>query len=423
MDFVMNYSQSLQYLQQFLNHEAILHLEKNRAWNLDRMKLLLKWFGHPEKKFLPILIAGTKGKGSTGFFLEAILTEAGIPAGFYCSPHLETPLERIRIQGQMISRNAWAKELSAIRRVLEKKKIPAGLGGFTYFEIMTLLAMMCFARSKCRIGIFEAGLGGRLDATNVLDAPMVILTSISLDHEAILGNTLAKIAWEKSGIIRRGAQVLTGAQFPEVGKVINEIVHQKHASLLSASRVPAFRIGLSGCFHEDNAGLAVLAAQTLEKRFGLQVPEQAIKAGLLRTNWPGRMERLSHKPAFIIDGAHNPASIAKLVQTYQKRDPKQKTLLIFGTSRDKRYETMLEMLSRQFRDILLVRSLSPRARDIQDLILAARPLFHHVWVAGSAPEAVVLAKKLSAGYSEILATGSFYLIGEIRGFFKLGARP
>jgi len=206
----MNYSESLRYLNSFLNLERITFIPGNRLWNLRRMQILLKWF--PPKKraqdFLPILIAGTKGKGSTGYFLESILGASRIPCGFYTSPHLEDPRERIRIRGRMVSRGVWTRGVNQIRKGLTGRRLPPAAGEFTYFEIMTLLAILLFRQAGLRIGIFEVGMGGRLDATNALAAPLVILTPINLDHEAFLGNTVGKIAAEKAAIIHRGARVV-----------------------------------------------------------------------------------------------------------------------------------------------------------------------------------------------------------------------
>ena len=218
----MTYSQSLNYLNSFLNLERIIFTPNNRLWNLERMELLLKWFSHPEKSFFPVLIAGTKGKGSTGFFLESILIEAGIRTGFYSSPHLEDPRERIRIQGRMISKKVWCKGVEAIRRVLKKYSVSPLrmpprfekeiMRGVTYFEILTLLAALLFKKAGIKAGIFEVGMGGRLDATNALGAKVVILTPVHLDHEAILGGTIAKIAVEKAAVVHKGSEVVLSPQ-------------------------------------------------------------------------------------------------------------------------------------------------------------------------------------------------------------------
>ena len=418
----MNYSESLRYLNSFLNLERILFTPQNRLWNLTRMRRLLEWFDHPEKKFFSVLIAGTKGKGSTGFFLESILNSAGVRAGFYSSPHLEDPRERIRIQRRMVSKQDWARGVSQIKRRLDRKNLPERLGAFTYFEILTLLAVLLFKEAGVEAGVFEVGLGGRLDATNALGAKVVILTPVRMDHEAILGNTIAKIAAEKAAVVRQSADVIVSPQWPEALRVIQTRIWKQKARSYPVRGGWPGKVGLRGDFQKINAGAAALAAKVLRSR-GFQIPEQAVRQGLQAADWPGRMETL---PAalgpgrdLLIDGAHNPASIQALVRNL-RGGVRGKRLLIFGTSRDKNSAEMLKILGSFFSNVILCRNPNPRSQEIGTLIFHARPWFQGIFPAANVPEALELAKSLSKAGDTVVATGSFYLIGEIRKKIKHG---
>lgn len=406
----MRYTASLRYLHSFLNLERIQFHPQNRLWNLERIRFLMDWFGDPSKSFFPILIAGTKGKGSTGFFLESILKGSGIPVGFYSSPHLEDPRERIRLQGKLVSKQNWAEGVHKIQGLLKRKKLPPGFGDFTYFEIMTLLAVLLFKEAKVKIAIFEVGMGGRLDATNILDAELVILTPIHLDHEAFLGNTIAKIAREKAAIIRRGADVVMSPQAKPAEREILSRVRKMNARLWRSSFYEG-RLGLEGDFQRINAGSAVKAAMVLRESCGFNVSKSGIVQGLRNHGWPGRLERLR---GILLDGAHNPASAAALVGYLKKRFRWRESILIFGTSRDKRSDLMLQKLGGFFPTAILTRAATPRAQEIGKLLIEARPYFKTIYPAATTQEALDLARRLSGPKTLIVVTGSFYLIGEAR---------
>ncbi len=443
----MNYPQALNYLNSFLNLERILFQPNNRLWNLARMRLLLEWFDHPEKKVSTVLIAGTKGKGSTGFFLESILASAGIRTGFYSSPHLEDPRERIRIQRKKVSEADWARAVSQIKRRLGPKHLPEKLGAFTYFEILTLLAVLLFKEAGVEAGIFEVGMGGRLDATNALGANVVILTPVHMDHEAILGNTIARIAAEKAAVVHPGASVVLSPQLPEALRVIQTRIRKQKARLYPVRQGWQGEVGLKGDFQKINAAAAAMAAGVLRTR-GFQIPEQALRKGLQASDWPGRIEvfpgALGPKRNLLIDGAHNPASIQALVRNLkglppfvipakarihfktQTMDPRSgfsqpservrggDKLVIFGTSRDKNSAEMLKILGSFFKNVILCRNPNPRSQEIGALISQARPWFQRIFPAASVFEALEMAGRFSKPGDLTVATGSFYLIGEIR---------
>lgn len=405
----MNYPQAVRYLNSFLDLEKLSQFPKNPFFNLRRMEHLLKAAGHPEKKFLPVLIAGTTGKGSTGFFLESILGANGICAGYYHSPHVEDPRERIRVRGVMASRTLWAEGLSAVRKILQKNPVPKRLGALTYFEVLTFLAIWIFAETGVRVGIFEIGLGGRLDATNVLKAPLVIFTPVHLDHEAFLGNTVARIAAEKAGIVKPRCHAVTGAQDPEAMRVILQAVKKNQGTLCKAKPVHNTPLGLAGEFQKKNAGAALKAAEILKERFGLPVENSRSREGLFRRNWTGRMETF-HRGGrrFILDGAHNPISIRALVRCLQGG------WLIFGAMNDKNSREMLRIASGFFSNVILTGIPGNRAKPVTTLVQEANGLFKCILAAQNIEEAFDLMRKASGSGEPAVITGSFYLVGEAR---------
>jgi dihydrofolate synthase/folylpolyglutamate synthase len=410
----MNYSRSFSYLNSFLNLEKLSRFPDNAFFNLKRMEHLLRISGHPEKKFFPVLIAGTTGKGSTGFFLESILKANGARTGYYHSPHVETPRERIRVEGEMASPELWAEGLSAIRKLLNKKPLPEKLGILTYFEILTFLAIWVFAKTGVQIGIFEIGLGGRLDATNVLKAPLVILTPIHLDHEAFLGNTIAKIAAEKAAIIKPRNHVVIGNQSPEALTVIRAATKKNHGTLWKARSVSNVKLGLAGRFQKENAGVAGKAAEILQKYFHYSMTPERSRRGLQCRNWKGRMEAI-HRAGrrFILDGAHNPISVKEQIRSLQAqkvRDP----WLVFGAMNDKNSREMLRILSGFFSKIILTGIAGNRAKTVSMLLNEAKGLFKCMLPVRDIREAVELVRNVSNAGDSIVVTGSFYLVGEAR---------
>ncbi len=410
----MNFRESLTYLNTFTNLEKIVLNPRNRLMNLDRMRYLLALFGHPEESFFPVIISGTKGKGSTGFFLQSILNDAGISAGFYSSPHLESPLERIRAGRRMISEKQWSRVLTRIRKKFSGTQTPKKLGDLTYFEIMTLMAVLAFQEKKLRVGVFEVGMGGRLDAVNALDAELSIVTTIGLDHEAFLGDTTAKIAREKAGIFRRDAFVFSAPQDPGAWSVLRKEAMRSGARLEKVLPLEGFRLGLPGDFQKINAALAVRAAETLKKEFGFDISAAPIRSGLLKSDWPGRLEVFPGSPEVVIDGAHNPASAEALAQAVAKNLKPRRNVLIFGVSRDKKSLPMLKALSRVAEDVVLTQASAPRSQDVSVLMKESQGLFARVFPAENIDTALSLSRKITGPKDRILVTGSFYLAGEAR---------
>ncbi len=399
----MNHRASLDYLDSFQNFERMHLAHGRRVWDLKAMRLLLRRAGHPEKKYFRVLIAGTKGKGSTGFFLESFLESAGIRTGFYSSPHIEDPRERIRIGGKMISVREWCRAAAWVRGLLAKDKAPS----YTYFEIMTLMAAQVFKQAGVQVGIFEVGLGGRFDATNALGAQMSVLTPVHLDHEALLGPTIGKIAAEKAAIIRPGTDVITGPQRPDALRAIQTQVRRQKA-VLWKSRPFKGRLPLSGDFQRANAGTAQKAFEILEKKHGFRrLPGRS--PALASKNWEGRLESCG---GFLFDAAHNPVSVEALARNLKNmkiRDP----LVIFGTSRDKKSDLMLKALSKACKDIILTPTPHSRSQQLGTLMAQAKGLFARVFPAAGISEAVSLALKI-AERRKIVVTGSFFILGPAR---------
>ncbi len=441
----MNYLESLSYLDSFLNYER-LPFRYRRQFDLKRMKRLLDCFNGPEETFASVVVAGTKGKGSTARFLSSILTSHGLKTGLYTSPHLMDVRERIQIDGKVISRSDFASLLSAVRlRIGQAKKKLCLAGMFTYFEILTLVAVLHFAKQGVKFGIFEVGMGGRLDATNVLDSKVAVLTPVSFDHEEHLGRTLSKIAAEKAAVIKKNAWVISGQQPPEARRIIEREVDQKKANLFSygaqfrTSRVVVtesgsrfdFHMGktvltnlqvrLPGRFQVENAALAVASALALSKRFGLLILESCIRQGLVSAFWPGRFEIIQRRgKTIVLDGAHNDASMKRLIQAVKEIFPRRKRIMIFGISREKNLARVLQPLSDEVDILIVTKSLNPRAQEPKVVIETLNKLNFKkpvLW-APRFSDAAHLAFGTGMRGSILMVAGSLFLVAEAREYFR-----
>lgn len=410
------YSQALSFLNSLLNLEQIPKPE-SRFWNLKRMRELLQIFNHPERAFFTVLVGGTKGKGSTGYFLSEILRHSGLKVGFYNSPHLEIPTERIWIGGRPVSRGDFARGLLTIQRRIREEGLsqlfPPRIG-FTYFEILTLLATLLFKEKKVEAAVFEVGMGGRLDATHLLPAQLVILTPIHFDHEAYLGNTLAEIASQKAALLRPHREVVVAPQESEVRRVIQKVARKRDCPIWPPLFQRDIRVRLLGDFQKINAAVALRAARILGERHHFPVTEEAMSRGVASNHWPGRMEFFKGRPSFLLDGAHNPKSIEALSRNVKQLFPKKRKILIFGTSRDKRSDRMIPFLSKIFDTCLLTQSDTPRAKEVTLLLSEAKGRFPILIPTLSSREALTLARRWARPHDLIVVTGSFYLIGEVR---------
>lgn len=404
--------------------------------SLDRMQLLMEKLGNPEKQLKCVHIAGTNGKGSTSAFLASIAIAGAVKVGVYTSPHLERINERILINSDEISDESFIYLTERVTPLV--KEVEEELDEVLYsFEILTAIALTYFCEQNCELVILEAGIGGRLDATNVIETPLAaVITSIGLDHTKVLGETKEEIASEKAGIIKQKGTVV----FPEMTAEINSVILQKakkeqdevvqvketdsqqielseEESVFTYKTLQNLSIHLLGRHQISNASLAVETAQILAQK-GYAIDEQAIRKGLTDARWPGRMEKINHEPTVIIDGAHNPEGIAHLNKNLLRLFPDDLLIFVVGMMKDKAYMDMLRTVFPQAKQMLTVSPDPYRGFDAHET--AERIKAEGVAAeAFSSVESLIRSLKESSHSNEkIIVFGSLYLIGEFRKVWK-----
>jgi dihydrofolate synthase/folylpolyglutamate synthase len=405
-----------------------------RTLKLDRMQALLANLGHPERGLAAVLVAGTKGKGSTVAMTSACLQAAGLRTGRYTSPHLVNWRERACIDGQPIAVDEVITLAEPIRRAVER--LPATLADPTTFEVGTAFALLFFAREMIEIGVIEVGTGGRFDATNLLDPMVSVITPISYDHTPTLGETLSAIAWHKAGILRAGRPAISAPQVDEARVVIEaeatrlatpleEVGREWRWSEISTgirieSSQPDFEpletpVGLLGDHQRDNATTAVAALHALEStqpRF--QVRRSALQSGLADVDWPGRLQVLSDRPLLAVDGAHNAASAEMLRAAIDKYLRFERLYLVLGLSAGKDTHGVLEALTPRAHGVYLTRSHHERSappRELEPLVRQVAPRVE-VAIHDELVSAVEAALAVARPGDLILVTGSLFLVGE-----------
>ena len=436
----MTFQETLQYLYSFASYEIVpasAAVPKNLK--LERMPHLLAALGNPHQRFQAVHIAGTKGKGSTAAMIANILRAAGYRTGLYTSPHLHTFCERIRVDGKMISR---AEVVAGIAKI---KPIIAAIPNITTFEIITALAFDYFATHQVEIGVVEVGLGGRLDATNVITPRVSVITSISYDHTAILGDTLTKIAREKAGIIKPTVPVVSAAQTDEARLVIESTAQAHNVPLAMVSQDNSFQVvneayhvaadtrTLDGqriiWSHGDQAELldlhllgrhqianatTVLAAIATLRAQGLTIASEAVQHGLHQVEWPGRFELLSRDPNVIVDGAHNADSAFQLVSTLRDFFPSAGLHFVFGSSNDKDIDGMLAELLPHAASFTITRAQTARAADPAHIAQLAAQRGISATIAPDPMSALRAAQSRARLGDVVCATGSLYIVAEVR---------
>lgn len=403
---------------------------------LERAELLLDRLGNPHRNYSVVHIAGTNGKGSTAGMIAAVLAEAGIRAGLYTSPHLETFRERIQINGRMISHAAAARLITEVRDVVESAGEPAARQ-VTYFEFLTALAFLRFARESVRVAVVEVGMGGRYDSTNVVDPAVSVITSVAMDHRSHLGSSLKAIAGEKCGIIKKGRPVVLGARRADVAGVAEGVAAERGAPVWKIPRDYTSRrrgtmpqgerfdfhsrlgnirdaeVALAGRSQVDNAAAAIMSLLLLRGE-GLCVPEEAIRAGLKKASLPGRFETFHENPTIILDGAHNTKAASALRSTIIERFGPGRADIIFGAMVDKDYKRMLRTLRPAARSFYIYRPDVPRAAGLEDMLAAARAGSSIPAKALSGPERMLNLIGGAGKNRVFVVTGSFYTAGEVR---------
>ncbi|WP_144547974.1 folylpolyglutamate synthase/dihydrofolate synthase family protein [Bacillus sp. X1(2014)] len=405
---------------------------------LKRMEWMMDRLGHPETKMKTIHIGGTNGKGSTVTYLRSILEAGGYTVGTFTSPYIEQFNERISVNGKAIS-DAELLQLTNIIRPLADELEATDLGGPTEFEVITAMAFHYFASlNKVDIVIFEVGLGGRFDSTNIIQPLASIITNIGLDHTNILGSTYEEIAFEKAGIIKNNTALFTAVKHSGALKVIEEQAQKKeapvyrldqeftingHKSLVKGEvfnvvtpfqALDQLEISMMGQHQTENAVLAVIAAQFLHQKGEFILTEQAIRGGLKKAYWPGRFEMLSESPLVIIDGAHNEEGITALTHELSTRYPNRNIQIVFAALTDKKLDEMIGKLDSIATQITFVSFDFPRAAKAEELLKishSANKLAVDDWGSYLSEEI-----KSPDNNSILVITGSLYFISEVKPF-------
>ncbi len=429
----MNYQESLEYLLRFADYERLPR--SGIVWDIKRIERLLARLNNPHLHAKTVHVTGTKGKGSTSAMIASILKSAGYKVGLYTSPHLLSFTERIQVNGKPIAEEGWAELVEMLKWHVDGENKLGDLGELTTFEIYTAMAFLHFQRVKADWQVIEVGLGGRIDATNVVRPEVCVITSVSYDHTDVLGDTLAKIAGEKCGIIKPGAEVVSAPQFLEAREVIERACKEKGVRLVKVGQDVTWEKGgfnekgqkfvvkglkgeykleipLLGEFQMENAANAVAAIELLIEK-GAKITSKNIVAGLKKVNWPGRLQILRKKPWVIVDGAHNAYSMQRLGEALKGYFKYDKAKLILGFGADKDVPGMAAEAVKVTDDIILVASRHPRALKAE--ALAAE--FKKHGVTPRAAESVKEAMKLALGEAGpkdlICAAGSIFVIAEV----------
>lgn len=419
------YTDALAYLNQFINYERTQPQRyAPETLSLDRVLRLLDRLGRPDRAYRSIHIAGTKGKGSTAAMIESCLRAAGYRTGFYTSPHLHTFRERMRVNNEYISREMFAQLVDELEPHLD------AVEGVTWFEIVTALAFMFFARSQIDVAVLEVGLGGRFDATNVVTPLVSVITSLSMDHMNLLGDSIEQIAFEKAGIIKRHVPVVSAPQMLEAMNVIRRVARMRGARLIVAEPpFPPLRIGggsgwgplpLLGAHQITNASVAMTALQVANER-GLTISAEAIHHGLETVKWPGRLEVLSRDPLLVVDGAHNGDSAQKLAAALREVFHVDRWTLILGISADKDITAILDGLLPIAERVIVTRASNSRAANVETLGAQITDRGVESTPTDSVAEAMEIAQR---DRSPIIITGSLFTVADAReAWFKRIGQP
>lgn len=430
-----------------LGHE--LAQTPSHKFDLQHMRVLLAALGHPEKRFPSVLVAGTNGKGSTASTLASILHASGLRTGLYTSPHLVRINERIRLDDHSIGDDDFALVHDVVGRTAERLVSENDLPWHpSFFEMLTAMAFEYFARSRPDIVVLEVGMGGRLDATNVVDPRLSIITDISLDHQKYLGETIAEIAREKAGIIRSGGVVITLPQLAEANDVIGHAILDAGARAVNAvpyvppvspgsdsylsdplrdfgARTQSYPLqvlgqqirvesALVGRHQLRNLALAITAAVELHEQGFQQITPSTIERGICETHWPGRFQIVAEggRPQIVLDVAHNPSGAWALRSTLSQAFPNRPITLVFGVLRDKAVSEIAEILFPIAEHVIITHADNPRSATPQEIRQAAVRVAAEVTPADNVASALEQANRIAGPDGLVVVTGSIYIVGE-----------
>src|SRR5687768_9697571 len=448
-DTEIAYNQALDYLYSFVDY-SLKHISElaKAEFNLDRMFALMEELGNPQEKYPIIHVAGTKGKGSVAALCASALKAAGYKTGLYTSPHLWDYAERIQINGEPISHE------QLIELVEEVKPAVAKIPKLTTFEITTAIGLLAFAKNDVKAAVVEVGLGGRLDATNIVTPNVSVITSLSYDHMAVLGNTLAEIASEKAGIIKEGVPVVSAPQKEEALEVLERVAKlndsaitligkdvnfQRLSSSLDgqsfrlSSFPPALACGASVFPPSLDFTIPLLGLNQIEnaatsyaslKASGLKISDEAIQKGFAEVKWPARFEVVRRDPPVILDSAHNQDSFARLRETLDEHFPGKLVYLIFGASEDKNIPGMFAEMKPKIKKLMVTRAGHPRALEVEKIVELADQAELESDVVSPVESAFVRALELSEkDGSIVLSAGSMFVTAEVMRAWKEHPHP
>jgi dihydrofolate synthase/folylpolyglutamate synthase len=429
---LVSYAQAVQRLL-WLGHEG-----RSLKWDLENVRRVLERLGHPEREYPSVHIAGTNGKGSVAAMLESILRAAGYRTGLYTSPHLERMNERIAVGGRAIADKDFAVTFNAVAGAIEALLAENALPHHpSYFETLTAMGFRHFAQAGVEAAVVEVGLGGRLDATNVLTPEVTVITAVDFDHERYLGHSVEKIAAEKAGILKPGVPVVNAASHAVARQVIDARARAVGAPVVDAAAYRAEDVknrdfgryeftlrepegftlrlapSLRGAFQIENALAAAAAAHELA-RCGWKIRAEAIADGIAAAHWPGRMELVRRKPLVFLDGAHNPAGARQVARFWAEHLAERRIHLVYGTVRDKAVEEVADLLFPPAATVVVTRPGTPRAASPEILARLARAANSNVIVEPDPAQALARALDAAGPHDAVFVTGSLFLVGDCR---------
>ena len=439
------FQQAMDFIYSFIDYERQRDPHVKNTWDLRRVEMLLDRLGNPHLKSKTIHIAGSKGKGSVAAMTASVLTKAGYNTGLYTSPHLHFYNERIRVNNRLISNDEIAELVARIRPEVETINSAAIFGKLTTFEVTTALGFSYFAQKKVDFQVIEVGLGGRLDATNVVKPDVCVITPISYEHTDMLGNTLTAIASEKAGIIKEGSVVVSSPQTDEADTAIAEACQQRGVKLIRVGKEVTYKgtkfsdseqslvvngrlhhykftIPLLGQYQLDNAATAIAALEVLLEK-GNKIHSRNIVHGMKEVNWEGRLQVISRHPLMIVDGAHNKDSAQKLRQALEQYFKFEKAILIIGMSSDKDLAGIVNELAQAFPQVIVTRSRHPRAMATTHIAAEFRKHGIEAPQTEDISAALPMALKLAGKNDLICVTGSLFIAaGAIEQAMVLGLK-